>query len=172
MLSEGCGFVLGVFASDMLPKYPITRSGTLIVNTEPHTESGSHWLAIHLQLLSSRLYYFDSYDLRPYISAIQSLINHNCTVWDYNTLQLQGSTTTVCANTAVSLRCTRIGVTRLKHSLGFLLAACYPPIDGCLNYLSRSLAHYPGYFREMENVTLVWGKLLLSNIALCSDCVK
>jgi hypothetical protein len=90
------GSFLGVFASDMLPKYPIQRSGTLIVNTDPHTESGSHWLAIHIQSRSSRLYYFDSYGLTPYIPAIQSFINRNCTVWDYNTVQLQGSTTTVC----------------------------------------------------------------------------
>jgi hypothetical protein len=87
---------LVVFASDMLPKYPITRSGTLIVNADPHTESGSHWLAIHIQSRSSRLYYFNSYGLPPYIPAIQSFINLNCTVWDYNSVQLQGSTTTVC----------------------------------------------------------------------------
>jgi hypothetical protein len=87
---------LGVFASDILPKYPIGRSGTLIVNTDQHTVSGSHWLAIHIQSRSSRLYYFDSYVLPPYIPAIQSFIKHNCTVWDYNAIQLQGSTTTVC----------------------------------------------------------------------------
>jgi hypothetical protein len=89
------GSFLGVFAFVMLPKYPITRSGTLIVNTDPHTESGSHWIAIHIQSCSSRLYYFDFYCLPPYISAIQSFINRNCTVWDYNTVQLQGRTTTV-----------------------------------------------------------------------------
>jgi hypothetical protein len=82
------GSFLGVFASDMLRKYTIARSGTLIVNTDPHTESGSHWLAIHIQSRSSRL--------PPLIPAIQSFINRNCTVWDYNSVQLQGSTTTVC----------------------------------------------------------------------------
>jgi hypothetical protein len=94
-MSEGCGFVSGVFASDMLPKYLIQRSDTLILNTDPHTESGSHWLAIHIQSRSSRLYYFDSYGLPPYIPTIQSFINRNCTVWDYNTVQLEGSTS-VC----------------------------------------------------------------------------
>jgi hypothetical protein len=94
-LRDVCSF-LGVFASDMLPTHPIQRSGTLIVNTDPHTETGSHWLAIHIQSRSSRLYYFDSYGLPPYIPTIQSFINRNCAVWDYNTVQLQGSTTTVC----------------------------------------------------------------------------
>jgi hypothetical protein len=40
------GSLIGVFASDMLPKSAIIRSGTLIVNTDPRTQSGSHWLAI------------------------------------------------------------------------------------------------------------------------------
>ena len=43
------GSFLGVFPSDILPQLNIARSGTLIVNTDPHTDSGSHWLAIHLQ---------------------------------------------------------------------------------------------------------------------------
>jgi hypothetical protein len=90
------GSFLGVFPSDMLPTHPIQRSGTLIVNTDPHTDSGWHWLAIHIQSRSSRLYYFDSYGLPPYIPAIQSFINRNCTVLDYNTIQLEGSMTTVC----------------------------------------------------------------------------
>jgi len=38
---------LGVYPSDILPP-SITRSATLIVNTDPHTASGTHWLAIHL----------------------------------------------------------------------------------------------------------------------------
>ena len=29
---------LGVFLSDLLPEHPIARSGTLIVNTDPHTD--------------------------------------------------------------------------------------------------------------------------------------
>jgi hypothetical protein len=91
----GCSF-LGVFASDMLPKHPTASSCTFIVNTDPHTEPGSHWLAINIQSRSSRLYYFDSYSLTSYIPAIHSFINHNCTLWDYDSVQLQGSTTTVC----------------------------------------------------------------------------
>jgi hypothetical protein len=88
---------LGVLASDMLPKYPIAHSGTHIVNTDPHTEFGSHYLAIHIESRSSRLYYFGSNGLPPYILAIQLFINDNCTVWDYNSIQLQCSTTTLCS---------------------------------------------------------------------------
>ena len=86
---------LGVFPSDLLPQTPVAQSGTLIVNTDPHTKGGSHWLAVHLQ---SRClsYYFDSYGLPPFIPSIQSFINRNCIVWDYNAIQLQGPSSTVC----------------------------------------------------------------------------
>jgi hypothetical protein len=68
------GSFLGVFPSDLLPKYSIALYGTLIVNTDPQTESGSHWLAIHFQSLSSTEFYFDSYGLPPLIPSIQTLI--------------------------------------------------------------------------------------------------
>ena len=90
------GSFLDVFPSDLLPEHSIARSGTLIVNTDPHTESGSHWLAIHFQSKSHSSYYFDSYGLPPYIPSIQSFIRRNCSVWDYNTVQLQGLTSTIC----------------------------------------------------------------------------
>jgi len=39
---------LGVYASDLLPR-SIGQTGTIIVNTDPHTEKGSHWQAIYFQ---------------------------------------------------------------------------------------------------------------------------
>ena len=90
-----CSF-LGVFLSDLLPGHSNARSGILMVNTDPHTESGSNWLAIHFQSKSHSSYYFDSYGLRPYIPSIQSFIRRNCSVWDYNTVHLQGHTSTIC----------------------------------------------------------------------------
>ena len=87
---------LCVFPSDLLPQNPIARSGTLNVNTDPHAESGSHCLAIHLQSRSHSSYYFDNYGLPPFIVSIQFFINRNCIVWDYNAIQLQELTSTVC----------------------------------------------------------------------------
>jgi len=86
---------LGVFPSDLLPN-SITRSGSIIVNTDPHTEKGSHWLAIHFEPKSSSAFYFDSYGISPIIPAIQTFLRRNCTVWNHNTVQLQGLTSTVC----------------------------------------------------------------------------
>ncbi len=90
------GSFLGVFPSDLLTQQTIARSANLIVNTDPHTETGSHWLAIHLQSRSHSSLYFDSYILPRFIPPIQSFLHRNSIVRNYNTVQLQGPTSTVC----------------------------------------------------------------------------
>jgi hypothetical protein len=87
---------LGVFPSDLLPSHSITRCGTIIINTDPHTESGSHWLAIRLEPRSSHAYYFDSYGVTPFLPSIQAFLRRNCTVYEYNAIQLQELTSIVC----------------------------------------------------------------------------
>jgi len=76
---------LGVYPSDLIP-HSITRSGCLILNTDPHNLKGSHWLAIHLQPKAHSAYYFDSYGLLPDIPQILSFLRRNGRVWDYNKL--------------------------------------------------------------------------------------
>ena len=87
---------LDVFPSDLLPSQAITRSCTIIVNADPHTEEGSHWLAIHLQPKTMSGFYFDSYGVVPLVPAIQAFLRRNCKTWTYNKRQLQGLTTDVC----------------------------------------------------------------------------
>jgi hypothetical protein len=86
---------LGVFPSDLLP-HSITRPGTVIVNTDAHTPTGSHWLAIRLEPRSSSAFYFDSFGLSPNVPDMQIFLRRNCTVINYNTVQLQGPMSTAC----------------------------------------------------------------------------
>jgi len=88
---------LGVYASDLLP-LSIVQTGTIIVNTDPHTEPGLHWQAIYFQNphRTSNGYFFDSYGRDSFIPSIQDFIRRHCTVWQYSRMQLQGPTTTVC----------------------------------------------------------------------------
>jgi len=72
-----------VFTSDLLPE-SIKQTSTVIVIADPHTEGGSHWLALHFQPKSSSAYYFDSYGIVPLVPSIQAFIKRNCTTWDYN----------------------------------------------------------------------------------------
>jgi hypothetical protein len=89
------GSFLDVFPSDRLPQ-SITRTCTLIVNADPNTERGSHWLAIRFLPKSASAYYFDSYGLAPLVPSILAFIRRNCATWDYNRRQLQGLTSDVC----------------------------------------------------------------------------
>jgi len=86
---------LCVFPSDILP-HLISRSDTVIINAAPHTEKGSHWLAIHFEAKTSSAYYFDSYGISSLVPTIVAFLKRNCTVRFYNTVQLQGLTSTVC----------------------------------------------------------------------------
>ena len=70
---------LGVFSSDLL-LHSITRSGSVIINSDPHTDRGSHRLAIHFEPRSSSAYFFDSYGIFPIIPTIEEFLSRNCTV--------------------------------------------------------------------------------------------
>ena len=70
---------LGIFPSDMMPR-SITQSGTVIINADPHTEKGSHSLAVHFLPKYSSAYFFDSYGIAPLVPDIAGFIRRNCTV--------------------------------------------------------------------------------------------
>ena len=86
---------LDVYASDLLPR-SITKTCTIIVNADPHTKGGSHWLAVHFRPKSSYAYYFDSYGIVPFVPAIADFVQRNSTTWDRNKRQLQSLTSDVC----------------------------------------------------------------------------
>ena len=79
---------LGVYALDLLPR-SIVQTVTVIVNTDPHTQKGSHWQAIHFRNpRSSTCYFFNSYCRHSHILSILDFIRRNCTVCQYNRTQL------------------------------------------------------------------------------------
>jgi len=90
---------LGVYPSDLLPHSIHQQTGNVILNTDPHTQEGTHWLAIHFQPKSSTAFYFDLYGQPPPSDLnILSFLKRNCTVWNYNTTSLQGPTSVVCSH--------------------------------------------------------------------------
>jgi len=94
---EDVKLFLGVVPLDLLPQ-SIARSkdGTVIINTDPHTEYGSHWLAIHFrpQVFECLLLWFVG--LLPLVPDIRTFIRRNSTVWDYNRRKLHSLTSNVC----------------------------------------------------------------------------
>jgi len=85
---------LDVYASDLLPR-SIRKTCTAIVNADPHTEGGSHWLVVQIDLKSSYAYYFESYGIVPFVPDILAFVKRNCTTWDRNKRQLQSLTSDV-----------------------------------------------------------------------------
>ncbi|GFU88482.1 uncharacterized protein TNCV_3354211 [Trichonephila clavipes] len=53
---------LGVYPSDKIPK--VKKKAALVVNTDPHDEEGSHWLAMYIQD-EKTIEFFDSYGFPP-----------------------------------------------------------------------------------------------------------
>ena len=85
-----------VLPSDLLP-HSITRTSTVIVNADIHTEGGSHSLIVHFRPKSSSAYNFDSNGIVPLVPSIQAIIKRNCTTWDYNRREPQVLTGNVCS---------------------------------------------------------------------------
>jgi len=86
---------IDVFLSDLLP-YSIARNFTLTINSHPHTQRSSHWLAVNVTPKSSGTYYFDSYDIEPIFPDFQAFIKSNCATLKHTRGHLQGLTIKVC----------------------------------------------------------------------------
>lgn len=86
----------GVYASDCLP-VRISSSSALVVNTDPHTKKGTHWIAIYLDHLGD-LEYFDSLGQRPLVPEHLAFIKRNSKHYFYNTRPLQSYNSTVCGH--------------------------------------------------------------------------
>jgi len=93
--SRNVNSYLDVYAFDLLQR-SINKTCTIIVNVDPHTKGGSHWLAEHFRPKSSYAYYFDSYGIVPFVSDIVDIVQRNCTTWDHNRRQLQSPNSDVC----------------------------------------------------------------------------
>jgi hypothetical protein len=89
--------MLGVFPSDMLPK--ITHvPAALIVNLDPSTETGSHWVSLYFD---KRCEYFDSYGRKPEI--LESYILANSLKYTFNNKQVQSPLTSICGQMCIYL---------------------------------------------------------------------
>lgn len=86
----------GVYASDCLPAR-VSPSTALVVNTDPHTKRGLHWIAVYLDPCG-KLEYFDSYGLPPVVQDHFKFIKRNSTRYFYNPTQLQSLNSTVCGH--------------------------------------------------------------------------
>lgn len=77
----------GVLSSDCLPIYRNNSSG-FIINLDPHTLPGSHWIAIFFND-NGRVYFFDSYGRKPRNKNILNFMKRNAKMIFYNKVCVQ-----------------------------------------------------------------------------------
>lgn len=84
----------GVYASDCLPVRipPLTA---IVVNTDPHTHQGTHWIAFFRDL-NGRLEFFDSYGCPPTVYDHIRFIRRNSCCYFYNPITMQSIESSVC----------------------------------------------------------------------------
>lgn len=92
---------LGVYARDELPKSITEWPAALVVNTDPRSKPGRHWVAFFLRDRHT-IEYFDPYGIRPLYSEFKTFIKRNSNQWFYNEIQFQP---TVPLSVACGLYC-------------------------------------------------------------------
>src|SRR5271156_72479 len=79
---------LGVFAIDKVPRTVDRKAGNvkLIINLDPSTKPGSHWVAIWRR--NGKSFYFDSFGRLP-PNILKHWMMQNSDSWSYNTIRMQ-----------------------------------------------------------------------------------
>ena len=85
----------GVFANNHLP-LDVNYPSALVVNTDPCTEPGEHWVAIYFTP-DVQGEYFDSYGLPP-TSKVKRFLGKKAWHVIYNGVQLQGLVSSTCGH--------------------------------------------------------------------------
>ena len=85
----------GVFPCDKLPNI---SKGYLIMNTQPSSMPGEHWVAMTINTTGE---YFDSYGFYPLNKEAEEFMNERTSTWTYNRVTLQGLNNFTCGEYCV-----------------------------------------------------------------------
>jgi hypothetical protein len=109
---------VGTFACDQLPDKIEKRPFALIMNTDPITKPGQHWVALFVTK-NNVAEYFDSYGFAPLNAELYIFLQSNeIQNLMFNTKQIQGITSTTCGAycvTFLKLRCQNISFQEIIH---------------------------------------------------------
>jgi hypothetical protein len=86
---------LGVYPIDQARKLPKIYPSCFIINTDPSTKPGKHWIGI-IRFNKTTGYYFDSAGLSPETRSGMLPILRTCSAWIFNRKTLQSLFTTTC----------------------------------------------------------------------------
>ena len=88
----------GIYPKDQLPtvEYP----GSYVVNTDPSTAPGEHWIAMFFNKQRSAEF-FDSYGLHPIVYGLTDFLDSHSSSWIYYSKTLQSLISEVCGHYTV-----------------------------------------------------------------------
>lgn len=92
----------GVYAENTLPRRLKTYPCGFVVNTDPKSRPGQHWVAFYFSS-PEKGEFFDSYGYPPefYSPHFTRLLNRNSKRWTFNPTPLQSAKTAVCGEYCV-----------------------------------------------------------------------
>ena len=111
----------GVFACDQLPKQYVPRLRTLVINTDPSTKPGQHWVAIYITR-DGEGEYFDSYGQPVKLPQVKKFLKKNVTRQRYNRQPLQGPLSAVCGQYSIFFllqRCRGLSMTNITSLFSY-----------------------------------------------------
>lgn len=87
----------GVFPSDKIVNIRARKPIACIVNTDPSSMPGSHWIAMYIDRHGYGQF-FDSYGNQPsyYGRVFVNFLNRRCKSWTFNAVGLQGPFSATC----------------------------------------------------------------------------
>ena len=88
----------GIFASDELPNYIPNKPVYIIVNTDPASKPGKHWLALYIDGICNELYDSLGKDASSYNKHIEYFMIIQSPKYKYNSQRLQNFGSDVCGN--------------------------------------------------------------------------
>lgn len=145
----------GVFARDELPRQFLKPPFAMIVNTDPSTEEGEHWLAFYCSSYREGLEIFCSYAslsiLPLYKEFIQFLKRQKIFAYMYNTMPIQAPCSATCGFYSIGFLIARMNAITCEDFVNFFSVHDFQSNDVyIIDFIERVCTVWPLFTRKQK----------------------
>lgn len=160
------GVKRGVYPADLLPSKIYERPCALIVNTDPSTKPGQHWIAIFISA-SGKEEFFDSYGRRPKNPYFLKFLKRNADIITFNNKRLQSYFSDICGQYSLLYLYFRISGYSVRDFVSLFGQDCFEN-----DQLARKM--YRKIFRPVNPVLSrdAIGFFIRANEQTCRSCLE